>query len=377
MNVLSIGSDRKLFDPQSAVAKRTILYGKKMGNLSVIVFTLRSQGFAPIKLSPEVTIYPTMSINRLMYIFDAIRIGKKVVVENKFVRGESVVTCQDPFESGLVGWRIARHFRLPLHLQLHTDFLSPYFATSLLQQLRVVLGKFLLPKADGVRVVSERIATSLTQHHVLLKKAPQVLPIRITIPEIELSSEKKNLFPQFSFVIYMASRLEKEKRIEDALTAFSLLVKQFPKVGLVIAGDGSQMNKLKARAQSLGIVDSVVFLGWIEDVAQYFDSAHVFLSTSEYEGYGMSIVEAGLRGVPVVSTSVGVAGELLVNERNSYLCPVGDTMCIMHSLADLVTHNEKRHVLSMALREDVLSRIPSLDQYIDDYTQGVLSALRA
>lgn len=377
IHVLSIGSDRKLFESGSAVALRNIAYGKKIGHMPMIVFSLKSQNFTPVKLSPEVTVYPTASSNRFMYVFDAIRIAKEIVVKEKFVRGESVVTCQDPFESGFVGWRIARHFRFPLHLQLHTDFLSPYFNTGFLQRIRIMLGKFLLPKAQGVRVVSKRIADSLKKHGVFLKTEAQVLPIRITVSEHSIPDIKPTLFPEFKFTVLMVSRLEKEKRIRDALTSFKSILEAYPHAGLVIAGSGREKTSLEKYAQDLGIASSVRFLGWVEDTTPLFVASDVFLSTSEYEGYGMSLIEAGLFGVPVVSTDVGIAGEILVNGRNSYIVSVGDTMDITARIMDLITHNEKRSTLSMALREDIASLIPSAESYTSAYVEGIIGILKS
>lgn len=376
MHVLSIGSDRKLFDAQSAVSARMVEYGKKLGSIHAIVFTLTSQGFSKTKLSEEVTIYPTQSNSRIGYIFDAIRIGKEIIVTEKFVRGDSVITCQDPFESGFVGWRIASKFRLPLHLQIHTDFLSPYFKTSLLQRIRVMLASFLLPKAAGVRVVSKRIASALSQAGIRLSRAPQVLPIRIVIPSyIDYRAEKIKLFPEFTFTTVMVSRLEKEKRIEDALRAHKAIVSVYPHAGLVIAGDGSQMTFLKKYATDLGITESVRFLGWSDDVPKIISGADVFLSVSEYEGYGMSMIEAGLLGVPVVTTDVGIAGDVLVNGKNSYICPVGDVACITHAISELLTQNSKRHELAMTLQKDIISIIPTQDYYVDTYVQGLRDIL--
>ncbi len=377
IHILSIGSDRKLFESGSAVATRSISYGKKLGHLSIIVFSLKSQKLVPIKLSPEVTVYPTNSSSRLLYICDAIKLGKEVVMKEKFVRGESVVTCQDPFESGFVGWRIARKFRFPLHLQVHTDFLSPYFKTNILQRIRVMLGTFLLPKAEGVRVVSKRIVTSLKSHGVHLKREPQVLPIRITLPEEKKSAPALHTvpFPEFKFRILMVSRLEKEKRIIDALRACKDIIASYPHTGLIIAGDGSEKGLLEKYASDLGINKSVRFLGWVDNVSSLFTSADVFLSTSEYEGYGMSVIEAGLAGVPVVTTDVGVAGEVLVDGRNSYIISVGDTMGIAARISELIAHNERRSALSMALREDIQTLIPSLEEYEDFYVSGLKQTL--
>ncbi len=371
MHILSIGSDRKLFESNSAVATRTIQYGKRLGHLSIVVFSLKSHGFAPLTLSPEVTVYPTNSSNRFMYVFDCIRIGKEVVMKENFVRGESVVTCQDPFESGFVGWRIARHFNFPLHLQIHTDFLSPYFKTGTIQRIRVMLGKFLIRKAQGVRVVSKRIVDSLKKNNIVLKCEPQILPIRITLSVPKVPDVKPDPFPEFKFTILMVSRLEKEKRIQDALTSFKTVLRAYPYVGLVIAGDGSQKSILEKFAHNLGLAESVRFLGWVSNTADLFAAADVFLSTSEYEGYGMSVIEAGLFGVPVVTTDVGVAGEVLVDGRNSYIVIVGDTMGVAARIIDLITHNQMRSVLSQALREDIAVLIPSSEAYTDAYVRGL------
>jgi len=376
MYIFSIGSDRKLFEQGSTVATRTTQYGKRFEHLAIVVFSLKSHGLSALKLSPEVTLYPTNSRNRFMYVLDAIRIGKEVILREKFVRGQSVITCQDPFESGLVGWRIAGKFRFPLHLQVHTDFLSPYFKTGTIQCIRVILGKFLIRKAQGVRVVSKRILDSFKKHNIVLKCEPQVLPIRITFPVPKVPDMRSAPFPEFKFTILMMSRLEKEKRIQDALIAFKTVLQIYSHAGLVIAGEGREKATLLKYAQDLDVAGSVRFLGWVSDTSNLLASADVFLSTSEYEGYGMSVIEAGLAGVPVVTTDVGVSGEVLVDGRNSYIVSVGDTMGVANRIIDLITHNQVRSVLSQALREDITARIPSLTQYTDAYVQGLEETLK-
>ncbi len=375
MHVLTIGSDRKLFDAQSAVSARMVAYGKKIGALHVVVFTNAAQGYTKMKLSDEVTIYPTHSLSRWLYVFDAIRLGKQIVTGEKFVRGDSVITCQDPFECGLVGWRIASKFRLPLHLQIHTDFLSPYFRTSLLQSIRIMLGRFLLPKASGVRVVSQRIASSIQRAGIHLKHTPSVLPIRVDVAKPLPSKTAQGIFPSFTFTIAIVSRLEKEKRIEDALEVFKKVCDVYPKSGLVIAGDGSQRSHLEAYASRIGIAGNVRFVGWVDDVSMFIASADLFLSVSEYEGYGMSMIEAGLSGVPVVTTDVGIAHEVIVHNKNGLVCPVGDRACLARSIIELIAHNEKRHEFGSALRDDIERTIPSLDEYVDMYVKDLRDIL--
>jgi glycosyltransferase involved in cell wall biosynthesis len=375
MKVLSIGRDKdgKIFDKNNAVGNRNVSYGRLMQSLDIIVFTLKSQAFNKTSLSENVTIYPTNSSSRWFFVLDAISLGKKIIKENKFVRGDSVVTCQDPFECGFVGWRIASSFRLPFHLQIHTDFLSPYFKTSFFQRFRVFVAKFLIPRADFVRVVSLRIALSLKKSGLKLKHPARVLPIRIDVEKITAENSEnensglKKLFPQFKFIILMASRLTAEKRIEDALSAFAGVVSDHPYVGLVIAGDGPLRQTLQNKAKNLGISDKVIFLGFRVDIFSLMKSANMFLSTSEYEGYGMSLVEAGLAHLPVLSTNAGIAGEILVHLKNSYICPVGDVNCIKEGIKTLISDNSLRLVLSQNLSADINSHIPNKEEYVKSH----------
>src|SRR5579872_1707418 len=154
MKVLSISTDKNVFKEGSAVKARMVEYASCVEEFHVIVFTPKKREYSHIH-EGNLYIHPTRSTMKATYIFDAMRIGKKIVAEQKFAPGNSVVTAQDPFECGFTAWRVAKKSGLSLHLQVHTDFLSRHFKTSLLQRMRVRLASFLLPKADGVRVVSE------------------------------------------------------------------------------------------------------------------------------------------------------------------------------------------------------------------------------
>ncbi len=367
-----------MFEEGSNVALRTASYGGEMEELHVIVFSLSEQKFKEKKLSENVFVYPTNSFSRWLFVLDAIRLGKKIIREKKFVRGDSVVTCQDPFECGFVGWRIAKHFRLPLHLQIHTDFLSSYFKNSFFQRFRVFVAKFLLPKAMGVRVVSKRIADSINEAGIRLKREPRILPIRIDVESIEKENgaDLAKMFPQFKFIVFMASRLTKEKRVSDAVEAFAEVSKKYPYAGLVIAGDGPLRKNLEQKSLTLGVDKNVVFLGWRDDITALMKSAGMFLSVSEFEGYGMSVVEAGLSKCPVLSTNVGLSGSVLVHKKNSYICSVGDIICIRDGISAFIGDNVFRYNMAQNLYSDVSSGIPSKENYVHSYVEILKETLK-
>ena len=104
----------------------------------------------------------------------------------------------------------------------------------------------------------------------------------------------------------VVSRLEAEKNVGLAIRAFA---DQAPKSAcLIIVGDGSERTKLERLVQELGFSGRIFFEGG-EDPKKYYKLASMFLSTSLYEGYGMTVIEALASGIPVLSTDVGIARE--------------------------------------------------------------------
>jgi glycosyltransferase involved in cell wall biosynthesis len=89
----------------------------------------------------------------------------------------------------------------------------------------------------------------------------------------------------------------------------------------VIVGSGSELKNLKSRVLNLKLQDNVIFERWQdkEIIYSYYKTTDLFLITSDYEGYGLTIVEALASNLPVLSTDVGVAREAgaYITERDN------------------------------------------------------------
>ncbi len=309
MKVLSIGSDRNLFLPDSDVARRQVKHAEKLSEFHIVVFAKKTLGFSAMKIGENVWVHPTNSFSRWLYPLDAFFLSKRF-------GGFDLVTAQDPFESGLAAWLASWNFNASLELQIHTDLLSPYFIReSWLNLVRVGLAKFLLPRADRVRVVSQRIADSLATAGLRLKTAPEVRPIAIDKEKIKdqpIAVDLKVKYPQFEKIILMASRLSREKNINLAIEAMSQVVKIRPNIGLIIVGSGPEEVFLKRQINRLQLENNIFFEPWLkrEQIISYAKTGDLFLVTSWYEGYGLTLVEAQAAGCKIVSTDVGVAKEL-------------------------------------------------------------------
>ncbi len=300
MRVISIGSDRSLSIPSSASARRQIAYGMRLGDLRIIVFSLDDQHFPSYPLSVETHVYPTASKRRYLYGWSAFWIAMKLPKPD-------VVTVQDPFETGLVGWFIARLRRAAFHVQVHTDFRSPAFRThSLVNRIRVRIAGFVIRRADRIRVVSERIKDSIEAMHAT-NVSITVLPIYVDIEHFKKarSGAIAGRFSKFSKRLLVVARLEKEKDVERAIDA---LAKTPQDICLIIVGEGSRKKKLEKQAGMLGVAGRVFFEG-AQDPWPYYALADLVLVPSKFEGYGLVIVEALAAEKPVLATDVGVARE--------------------------------------------------------------------
>ena len=375
--------DRKLFEEGSAVLERQKEYAYKMEELHIIVFSLAKHNLQAKKIN-NLYIYPTNSRSRISFLFDAYRIGKKIIIAHNFSPKSGVVSAQDPM--GIVGFIISRRFKLPLQLQIHTDIFNPYFRNSLTNWLNfwysgwvhVPLAKFLIPRAEGLRVVNSTIMDSIKKRFPDLKANPDVLPVFVDTEKILNSLTKADIkkdLPQFESVILMASRLTKEKRIDIALYAMKKVIVQFPEAGLVICGTGGERNNLELLVKRLGLTKNIVFLGWRADLISLYKTADIFLLTSEYEGYGMTLLEAGASGCPIVTTKVGLADtNLFKDNENSLICPVGDIDCISQKLMLFISDRSRLELFKQRMQDSIKKLAVSKEQYVANYV-GLLESI--
>ncbi len=379
-----ISTDRKIFDPESAVHKRMLEYSSLFDELHIIVFSKQDFQISNFKfqIAPNAWAYPTNSKSRLGYVFDAYKIGKKIL--SSIFYGQSVITTQDPFEAGKVGWLLKRAFKVPLQMQIHTDLFSPYFfQSSPLNAIRVFMARFLLKRADGIRVVRKKIADDIVLKLKIPRNKIQVLPIlwekfpSLTPPIISREEDGKK-------IILMVSRLEPEKRVDVALRVFADVAKDRDDVKLVIVGSGSQEHRLKLKAKSYklarpsssgGLETDIVFEGWQENVADFYKKAFIFLNTSEYEGFGMSLFEASISGCAVVTTDVGIAQDVLDNGRSALVCPVGDEKCLATKILNVLENPLIAQGLSERAMEDAQKIALTKDEYLKQYKDGLENLL--
>lgn len=364
MNLLIINLDKNIFNSDSTSLARLKEYSKLVENIFVIVWTKGKE--EPIVFQDKLFIFPTNSCCRLFYYWDSLVLARKIFKEKEI----DLIFTQDPFETGLAGWLISKIKKVPLQLQIHTDFLSPYFwQESLSNKIRVLLAKFLIPKAQTLRVVSERIKKSVISTLKFPSFRIFVLPIFVdveTIKKTEVVVDLHEKYKDFNFIILMASRLSKEKNIGLGIKAMRKIIENYPKIGLIIVGSGPEEKKLKFLVENNGLSKNVKFEPWTKDIFSYYKTADLLLLTSNYEGYGLTVVEAMASGCPVLMTDVGCAGEIINDGENGLIRRVGDGVGITSAIVKILSEPDLREKIRKNSFQ-VSEKLNRKEQYMRSY----------
>lgn len=318
MKVLLLGTDEKVFETSSPVRRRLEYYSSLVGGLVSVVLVNNNKEIFSVG---NLTIIPVKKTGKLKSLFD-------LYITAVNIKDIDIVSTQDPAFLGMVGYFISKKIGAKLHLQVHTDIASRKYTKSFRGLLEWVCASFVIKKAHGVRVVSRKVEKNIKER-LGIKKDFSVLPVFVSLNrEVQQNEIEKNKLDNFvknhELNILMMCRLEKEKRVREALVSFERVVKKQHNVGLVIVGSGKEKDSIKKMISKNNLLGNVIVFEWTENPSLFFEKCDLFWNNSVFEGFGMSIVESVLSGLPVLTTDVGVASEVIKDGLNGYVYDVSD-----------------------------------------------------
>jgi glycosyltransferase involved in cell wall biosynthesis len=212
------------------------------------------------------------------------------------------------------------------HVVLHIHTLSPESP---------VLGDGERSAAGADLVIANSRATAATVNGV---------PVEVIHPSVEPDDsawghpERRVTGP----IVGVACRLVPVKGLTDLISAFEILLRDYPDARLHIAGSGPEDSRLRAAAEHHGIRDNVVFLGWRENIRTDMRKWDVYAQSSLEEGFGLSVLDAMAAGLPVVVTNVGGISEVVVEGETGFLVPAGNPELMADRLRQLLSNRELR-----------------------------------
>jgi glycosyltransferase involved in cell wall biosynthesis len=234
-----------------------------------------------------------------------------------------------------------------------------------------------LSHADCVITISKDITNLLTR----LKHPPSRI---VSIPNaIDLerfkpvsAGEKQRLrdklgFPTAKTIVLFAGRLSRAKGVMMLIESWPTLILKDPSLFLVLVGSGKGSwddceAELVEYVRSRELKANVTLAGESDRVHAYLQAGDLFISPSDYEGFGLTIVEALACAMPVVSTSVGIAREIIRDGSNGFVCPAKDPAALSEAVERALKQRDQWPAIGRLAREAVadFGIAPVIQQYV-------------
>ncbi len=145
-------------------------------------------------------------------------------------------------------------------------------------------------------------------------------------------------------------RLVEQKNPMMLLRAMRTVCNRHPETSLAIVGDGPMMVELRGLCSELGLDDNVTFLGVRDDVCLLLAQSSIFVSSSDYEGLPMTMLEAMAACRPLVGTDVGGVVDIIHDKENGIVVPKGDVYALAEAMTYLYENPEVARVMGKAGR---------------------------
>lgn len=371
LNVLAIGLDYLMLlndEVRGDVRERQFEYAKMLDDFSLVIYTPQKLAIKDQTWSDNLHIYPTNSMSKPAFIFDAYKIASRLCKEKKF----DLITTEDPFSTGLVGCLLKNKYGTPLNVQVHCNFCNNkyWIRNRRINWLLDKIAKFVLKRADSIRVGTSLDKKNISRLGIAQNKI-NVIPVHMDLAKFSHGKGEKIrtklLGNEFSRLLTFVGRLSKEKDLVTMLKCIRIVTKQKKDILLAIIGSGREETKLKALTKKLGIEKNVRFLGKIphEIVPDYLAASDIFLISSLFEGTCIAMAEAIAAGKPVVTTMVAGAEDLIINGKNGYLVKQKDCQQMAEKIIEVL---QKYHDFSSLeqFNRDLLSSNFSYEKNIQN-----------
>ncbi|MDH4223768.1 MAG: glycosyltransferase [candidate division Zixibacteria bacterium] len=174
----------------------------------------------------------------------------------------------------------------------------------------------------------------------------------------DLNGVKESVTNSDNYLIGSVGRLHPSKGHSILIQSMSTVIREFRKTRLLIIGSGSQRMELENLARELKISEHVTFLGLKSpaEVIEIIRDVDLFVLASNWEGFGIAVIEAMALCKPVVVTAVEGLREVIEDGRTGFLVPPGNP----HALAERIIYLLKNRDLSVEMGKEGRKRVEAL-----------------
>ena len=259
-------------------------------------------------------------------------------------------------KAGVVG-RIASilsgHSSVRVHT-FHGHLLHGYFGPGKTKFV-ILIEKFLAIFTHQLLAVGKQVQDDLIEVGIGNSNKFAVMPPGLQLAKVPSKHEARAELGLNQSDIYCAfiGRITHIKRPDRFLDVVAKVKADGVKIKFLVAGAGQQLQYCQDRVTNEDL--PVTFLGWREDIEVVLAAADFVILTSDNEGTPLSLIQAGMVGIPVVATNVGSTNEIVVNGKTGFLTDLSVDQ-LVKAVTKLSGNSELRAQMGSEGREYSLAR---------------------
>ena len=246
----------------------------------------------------------------------------------------------------------------------HGHLLHGYFSP-LKTKLVIMIERFLAKHSKTLVSVGSQVRDDLLAAGIGTPDQYVVIPPGISLGPIPNSATSRNALGLSSeaTTITFLGRITGIKRPDRFAQVALQVASQNPKVHFLIVGSGDLADALKSQLSKIS--SQVTFLGWRSDVENILSATDILLLTSDNEGTPISAIQAGMAGIPTISTNVGSVSEVIKDGSSGVLTSL-DVSEIVNAVQYLLSDRALRNRLGENAKIDMSSRY-GVARLVSDY----------
>lgn len=295
-------------------------YGSEIQNdLGLITYRWHSPNFFP-KLT---------KLQQFIWISLGMKLFKRYIKENGL---PDLIHVHSLLNGGLLAYEIYKKYNIPYIVTEH----STAYARNLINQSSIKKLSPIISNSCCCLAVSREFTLLLNTIFNVTKWTYLPNVVNNKFLQAQLKKQKDTAFTYINVCL-----LDKKKRLDLLLQAFYEVQKKIPSVHLKIGGDGPERQHLESLAEQLNIKDKISFLGMLsrDAVLNEMQQADAFVLSSEFETFGVVLIEALALGKPVIATKCG-GPESIITPEVGYLVENGSLDGLTDAMLKLYDNRE-------------------------------------
>jgi polysaccharide pyruvyl transferase CsaB len=215
--------------------------------------------------------------------------------------------------------------KIPIVTTVHSDYKLDFTDSVYKKYFYTALNEMALKKMDYYMGVSENfrqmlISRGFSEDSVYTVYNTIDFDREITFESKEDFLKRHNINAKGKTIIGLIGRFDFVKGHDIFLNAAAEVLKTRKDAIFLMAGEGFEKNSLEKQAAKLGITDSIVFTGWLDDIFSFINAIDINVCSSRSESFPYMLLEGAMLSKATVSTAVGGIPDLIIDNETGLLC---------------------------------------------------------